>query len=52
MKKTKNVLRYIICKKRKKYEKLDLNNVTDKKKFWKTVQPFLSDKGNIIVRRW
>ena len=32
-------------KERKKcYERLDLNNVTDKKNFWKTVKPFLSDK--------
>ena len=32
-------------KERKKYyERLDWNNVTDNKKFWKTVKPFLSDK--------
>ena len=32
-------------KERKKYyERLDLNNVTDNKKFWKTVKPFLFDK--------
>ena len=28
----------------KYYERLDLNNVTDNKKLWKTVKPFLSDK--------
>ena len=35
-----------LCKKERKkyYERLDLNNVTDNKKFWKTVTPFLSDK--------
>ena len=32
-------------KERKKYyERLDWNNVTDNKKFWKAVKPFLSDK--------
>ena len=29
---------------RKKYEMLDLKNVTDNKEFWKTVKPFISDK--------
>ena len=28
------------------YEKLNVKNVTDNKTFWKTVEPFLSDKGN------
>ena len=37
-----------LCKKeRKKYEMLDLKNVNDIKKFWKTVKPFLSDKVTI-----
>ena len=29
---------------KKYYERLDLNNITNSKKFWKTVKPFLSDK--------
>ena len=29
---------------KKYYERLDLNNITDNKKFWKAVKPFLSDK--------
>ena len=29
---------------KKYYERLDLNNVTHNKKFWKTVKPFFSDK--------
>ena len=29
---------------KKYYERLDLNDVTDNKKFWKTVKPFSSDK--------
>ena len=29
---------------KKYHEMLDLKNVTDKKEFWKTVKPFLSDK--------
>ena len=31
-------------KESKKYESLDLKNVTDNKGFWKTVKPFLSYK--------
>ena len=35
-----------LCKKERKkyYEMLDLKNVNDNKKFWKTVKPFLSDQ--------
>ena len=41
----RNFCRKLYKKERKKYyERLDLNNVTDNKKFWKTVTPFLSDK--------
>ena len=32
--------------KRKFYNDLNMNNFTDCKMFWKTVKPFLSDKGN------
>ena len=30
---------------RKYYEKLNLKNITDDKKFWKTIKPFLSNKS-------
>ena len=30
---------------RKYYESLDMKNVLDSKKFWKTMRPFLSDKN-------
>ena len=44
-KKQRNFCSKLYKKERKKYyERLDLNNVTDYKKFWKTVKPFLSDK--------
>ena len=44
-KKQGNFCSKLYKKERKKYyERLDLNNVTDYKKFWKTVKPFLSDK--------
>ena len=44
-KKQRNFCSKLYKKERKKYyERLDLNNVTDNKKFWKTVKPFLSDK--------
>ena len=44
-KKQRNFCSELYKKERKKYyERLDLNNVTDNKKFWKTVKPFLSDK--------
>ena len=32
--------------KRKYFNSLNLNDITDTKRFWKTVKPFLSDKGN------
>ena len=36
-----------LCKKEKKayYNNLQLNNLTDNKRFWKTVKPLLSNKG-------
>ena len=44
-KKQRNFCSKLYKKERKKYhERLDLKNVTDNKKFWKTVKPFLSDK--------
>ena len=42
---------YILCvslvrKAKKEYfDNLDLRNVTDNKKFWKTVKPLFTDKG-------
>ena len=37
----------VVYKKRKKYyENLNVKNITDNKVFWKTVKPFLSEKGN------
>ena len=33
-----------IKKEKKCYERQDLNNVIDNKKFWKAVKPYLSDK--------
>ena len=45
-KKQTNICSKLYKKERKKdYESLDLNNVTDNKKFRKTVKPFLSDKA-------
>ena len=44
-KKTKTFCSKLYKKERKKYhERLDFNNATDNKKFWKTVKPFSSDK--------
>ena len=36
-----------LCKeeRRKFYKKLDIEDITDNKKFWKTLKPLLSDKG-------
>ena len=33
--------------KRKYFNNLNLNDITDNKKFWNTVRPFLSNKGNV-----
>ena len=45
-KKQKNYCIRLYKKERKKYyENLDLNNVTDNKKFWNTIKPFLSGKN-------
>ena len=40
-------------KRRNYYSQLNLNNITDNKKFWNTMKPFFTDKGgckdNIIL---
>ena len=46
-KKQRNYCSRLYKKERKKfYEKLNIKNVTDNKIFWKTVKPFLTEKGN------
>ena len=43
--KQRNFCNRLYKRERKKYyEKLDLKNLTDSKRFWKTIKPFLSDK--------
>ena len=50
-KKQRNFCSKLYKKERKKYyERLDLNNVTDNKKFWKTVKPFFSDKVTSVLQ--
>ena len=45
-KKQKNFCSRLYKKERKKYySNLDVKKITDNRKFWKTVKPFLSDKG-------
>ena len=45
-KKQKNFVSRLYKKERRKfYNNLDLNFFTDNKKFWRTVKPFLSDRG-------
>ena len=45
--KQRNYCSKLYKKERKKYyNNLDLKNITDNKLFWKTVKPFLSDKGS------
>ena len=44
--KQKNFVSKFYKKERKTfYKNLDLNNITDNRKFWKTMKPFFSDKG-------
>ena len=46
-KKQRNFCSRLYKKERKKYyENLNVKNITDNKLFWKTVKPFLSEKGN------
>ena len=43
--KQKNLCSKLYKKERKKYySNLDIKNITDKKKFWKTMKPFFSEK--------
>ena len=43
--KQKNYCSRLYKKERKSfYEKLDVKNINDNKKFWKTIKPFLSEK--------
>ena len=45
-KKHKNYCSRLYKKERRKYyDKFDLKNITDNKKFWKTIKPFLSNKN-------
>ena len=32
------------------YDKLDTNNINDNRLFWKTVKPFLSEKGTLLAK--
>ena len=44
--KHKNYCSTLYKKERKSYyAKLDLKNITDSKRFWNTIKPFLTDKG-------
>ena len=44
--KQKNFCRKLYKRERKKYySTLDIKNITDNKKFWKTMKPFFSEKG-------
>ena len=48
-KKHKNFCSKLYKKERRKYcESLDMKNVLDSKKFWKTMRPFLSDKNTVF----
>ena len=50
-KKHKNFCSRLYKKERKKYyESLDLKSISDNKKFWSTVKPFLSDKSGCSSR--
>ena len=50
-KKQKNYCSRLYKKERKKfYEKLDINHINDNKLFWKTIKPFLSEKGNLRTK--
>ena len=53
-KKQKNYCNRLYKRERRKfYSQLNLNNITDNKKFWRTVNPFFSNKGgsrdNIVL---
>ena len=47
-KKQKNICTKLYKKERKKYySRLNIKNIIDSKKFWKTVKPLISDKFNV-----
>ena len=49
LKKSKNFCSKLYKRERRKYyESLDMKNVLDSKKFWKTMRPFLSDKNTVF----
>ena len=49
-KKHKNFCSKLYKKERRKYyETLDMKNILDSKKFWKTIEPFLSDKNSFLT---
>ena len=39
-----------IKKKERSYNNMNLTNLNDNRCFWKTVKPFLSDKGSYICK--
>ena len=48
-KKDKNFCSKLYKRERRKYyESLDMKNVLDSKKFWKTMEPFLSDENTVF----
>ena len=50
-KKQRNFCSKLYKKERKKYyNSLDIKNITDKKQFWKTIKPFLSEKSKVTSK--
>ena len=50
-KKQKNYCSRLYKKERKNYyEKLGVNNITDNRKFWKTIKPLLGDKSSVSTK--
>ena len=48
LKKHKNYCNRLYKRERRNYySNLNLNNITDNKKFWNTVKPFFTDKGGV-----
>ena len=47
-KKHKNYCNRLYKKERKQYYNMNLKNITENNLFWKTVKPFLTDKGTRI----
>ena len=51
LKKQRNFCSKLYKKERKKfYSNLDMNNITNNKTFWKTVKPFLTNKGSSVSK--